>query len=136
LIQGRSVRQVAKSVGISIGAAVNIRKNNKENIPPPKVGRQAKISQRTKEVLAREFKTGQLTTLHEGQQFVQAMDGVQVHVETVRKNLQQKGIRVYVQQRKPDDLNRIMCGIGMNSHRSTRTGQWMTGSGSCSLMRA
>lgn len=102
LIQGHSVREVADSVGISVGTALNIRKENKENIPPPKIGRPSKISLRTREVLARQFKTGQMTTLKDGQRFIRAMDGEQVHVKTVWENLRKEGIKAYVQQRRPD----------------------------------
>jgi transposase len=102
LIQGQSARQVATSLGISIGSALNIRKKNKENIPPSTVGRPSKFSPRTKEVLARQFKTGQMTTPKDGQRFIQATDGVQVHVQTVRRNLREKGIKPYVQQKRPD----------------------------------
>ncbi|KAF9091969.1 hypothetical protein BGX23_004761 [Mortierella sp. AD031] len=52
------------------------------------MGAPNKISPRTKEVLARQFSTGRLKTLRDGQQFVQATDRVQVHAETVRRNLQ------------------------------------------------
>jgi transposase len=102
LIQGHSVRAVATSVGISVGTVDRIRKKNKENIPPPTMGRPAKISTRTKTVLARQFNTGLMTTPYEGQRFVQATDGVQVHARTVKRNLQQQGVKAYVQQRRPE----------------------------------
>lgn len=102
LIQGQSVRQVASSLGISIGSVITIRNEHKENIPPPKRGRQCKIAPRTKEVLARQFKTGRLTTLLDGQQFIQETDGVQVQLRTVWRNLRDEGIRAYVEQKKPN----------------------------------
>lgn len=102
LNQGHSVREVANSLRISIGSAVNIRNRNKENIPPPKTRSHSKISPRTKEVLARQFNTGHLRTLRDGQRFIQETDGVQVHVETIRRNLRDEGIRAYVQQKRPN----------------------------------
>ena len=100
LMKGRSVRQVAKSVGISVGSAVNIRNKHKENVPPRKKGPCNKITRRTKEVLARQFKEGELKTLRDGQRFLQTTVGVQVGVETIRRNLKQEGIRAYVQQKR------------------------------------
>ncbi len=102
LIQGHSVREVADSVGISIATAIRIRSDHKENIPPPKRGRPSKIAPETKRVLARQFNIGRLRTLHDGQRFIQATDGVQVHVQTVRRNLRVEGIRAFVQRKRPD----------------------------------
>jgi transposase len=102
LIQGQTVRQVATSLEISIGSAVSIKKKNKENIPPSTAGRKNKVPPRTKEVVARLFKTGQMNTLRDGQRFIQEVDGVQVHVQTVRRNLREKGVKAYVQQKRPD----------------------------------
>jgi len=75
---------------------------NKKNIPPRKKGAQHKISSRIMEVLCRHLNTGCLKSLRDAQRFVQATDGVQVHVETLRRNLRQRGIKAYVQQRRPD----------------------------------
>ena len=102
LIQGHSIREVAISTGMSLGSVLNIRKECKENIPTPKRGRPNKISCGTKRLLARHFSIGQLKSLRDGQQFIRERDGVHVHVETVRQNLQQEGIRAYAQQKKPD----------------------------------
>lgn len=102
LNQGQSVRAVATAVGISVGTVDRIRRRSKENIPPATMGRPKKISPRTKEVLARQYKTGLMSTLRDGQRFVQATDGVQVHVQTVRRHLRKEGIRPYVKQKGPD----------------------------------
>jgi transposase len=102
LIQGQSARQVAKTLGISIGSVLNIRKKNKENIPPPTIGRPNKVSPRTKEVLARQFKTGMMSISRDGQRYIQETDGVQVHLQTVRRNLRESGLKAYVQQKRPD----------------------------------
>ncbi|KAK5822303.1 hypothetical protein F5H01DRAFT_335426 [Linnemannia elongata] len=75
LIQVHSVRKVTDSLGISVATPTRIRKENKVNIPPPKIGRPIRISLRTKEVLARQFKTGQMTKLKDSQRFIQT-DGV------------------------------------------------------------
>lgn len=100
LIQGHSTREVARSLGISISTAIRIRNDNIEKIPPKKKGRPNKISPRTKRVLARHFKTGQLKVLIDGQRFIQATDGRQVHVETVRLNLLHESVRAYIQQKR------------------------------------
>jgi transposase len=101
-IQGQSAREVADSLGIGIATAIRIRKDNEENIPPPKMGRPYKVSLKTRGVLGRQINTGQLTSLRDAQRFIQERDGVHVDVETVRRNLRQQKIRAYVQQKRPD----------------------------------
>jgi transposase len=101
-IQGQSARRVADSLGIGIATALKIRKENEENIPPPKMGRPNKIFLKTRGVLARQIKTGRLTSLRDAQQFIQERDDMHVHVEKVRRNLRQYKIRAYVKPKKPD----------------------------------
>jgi transposase/RNAse (barnase) inhibitor barstar len=101
LYQGRSVRQVATNLKIAVGSAVNIRNANKENLPPPKMGRPSKVSKDTRKVLARQFNNGSIQTIQDGQRIVQAEDGEQVHARTVRRHLQKEGLKAYVQQKKP-----------------------------------
>ncbi|KAF8924573.1 hypothetical protein BGZ47_003922, partial [Haplosporangium gracile] len=63
---------------------------------------QYKITSRTKEALNPHLNTGQLQSPRDAQQFVQATDGVQVHVETLRWSLRQQGTKTCVQQRRPN----------------------------------
>ncbi|KAF9285636.1 hypothetical protein BGZ68_003681 [Mortierella alpina] len=63
LRQGRPTREVAALVGISIGSAVGIRKDDEENIPPPQVGRSRKITKAARRKIARSLMTGNIKTL-------------------------------------------------------------------------
>ena len=101
LRQGKSVREVSSALGISLGTVSKLRQGDKENIPKPKEGRPSKVSAKTKAVLARKFDSGQLLNIREGQRLVQAVEGVQVHKETIRNYLNSEGLKAYVQQKKP-----------------------------------
>ena len=102
LNQGKSSRQVAAMVGSSVGSVLNIRKRIEEDIPLLTAGRPSKISPRTKEVIHRQFNTGELETPKDGQQYIQETDGVHVHVQAVRRVLQESEVGAYVQQKRPD----------------------------------
>ena len=102
LEDGKPTREVANNLGISISSAIRIRKDDLENIPPSTKGRPAKITKVTSRVLARQFNTGQLQTLQDGQRLVHSTDGQQVHPRTVLRNLQRQGVRAYVERPKPD----------------------------------
>ncbi|KAF9936745.1 hypothetical protein BGZ70_006735, partial [Mortierella alpina] len=101
LNQGRSAREVAGNLKVSVSFVLKVRKANQENIPPPKMGRPSKISKDTRKTLARQFNRDTLQSLHDGQRMVQSADGEQVHVRTVQRNLEKEGLKAYVQQRKP-----------------------------------
>jgi transposase len=101
LRQGKSIRQVSSAVGISISSAQKIQKEDKENIPAPKIGRPSKGSERAKILLARKFSSGRLRTLREGQQYVQSTGGGRIATATVRSWLRHEGLRAYVCPRKP-----------------------------------
>ncbi|KAG0218735.1 hypothetical protein BGX31_011520, partial [Mortierella sp. GBA43] len=77
LRQGKSVRETAREGGISIRQVLKIRESDKENIPEPRAGRHSKVSDNTKRILARKFDSGKITSLREGQQLIQSLNGVQ-----------------------------------------------------------
>ncbi|KAI7817637.1 hypothetical protein BC939DRAFT_465385, partial [Gamsiella multidivaricata] len=58
LRQGKSVREVSRSLHISTFSVSKIRQRDKENVPSPKIGRPSKVSKKTKTLLARHFVTG------------------------------------------------------------------------------
>ncbi|KAG0195369.1 hypothetical protein BGX31_006351, partial [Mortierella sp. GBA43] len=95
LRQGKSSREVAKTLGISIGSALRIRKEEQENIPEPKMGRPWKVSKTTRRHIAREYNTGNITTLREGQQLIKSTEGIHVHARTVDKYTKMEGLRTY-----------------------------------------
>jgi len=101
LNQGKSAREVASNLKVSVGFALKVRKANKENMPPPKMGRPSKISKDTRKILARQFNNGAIQSLQDGQRVVQAAEGELVHVRTVQRHLEKEGLKAYVQQRKP-----------------------------------
>jgi len=105
LEQGNSVRQTHTLTGMSIGSVQAIRKSNKENIPPHKPGPQPWVSERTKRRLARGYDTGHMTKPFEGQQFIQAADGIYVSESCVREYVQQHGLEGYLKQRSPQALS-------------------------------
>ncbi len=101
LRNGKSAHEVPRALDISISAAINIRKDDEENIPPPKVGRPSKVSKATNRYLAREYDTGQIKTLLDGQRLLQSMGGVHVQKKTVWNYLKEEGLRGYVCPKKP-----------------------------------
>jgi len=102
LQHGESCRNVAKELKISITTTQRIRNRNKENIPPPKKGRPSKVTKASRKVLAREFDTGQLETIEEGQEFVESNDKVQVHGKTIKRYLASENVKAYVKQKRPE----------------------------------
>jgi transposase len=102
LNQGRSAREVASNLKVSVSFVLKVRKANQENMPPPKMGPPSKISKDTRKTLARQFNNGTLQSLQDGKRMVESADGEQVHVRTVQRNLEKEGLKAYVQQKKPD----------------------------------
>lgn len=100
--QGKTIREVAASVGISIGSAVSIRKADEENLPPPQVGRPRKVTETTRRKIARDLMTGKIKTLTDAQRSIQSTDGGHVHVSTIRRSLRLEGLRAYVRGAKPE----------------------------------
>jgi transposase len=101
LRQGKSAREVASNLNVSISSAIKIRNADKENIPAPKMGRPSKISNETRRNMARQFNSGVLKSLRDGQLMVQSADGGLVHTRTVQRLLKKEGVKAYVQQKKP-----------------------------------
>jgi transposase len=101
LRQGKSVRDVSGTLGISVFSVSKIRQRDKENIPVPQLGRPSKVTKKTKSLLARQMDTGKLLTLKDGQRFVQATQGCQVHVQSIHNYLREQQVKAYVQQKKP-----------------------------------
>ncbi|KAF9106236.1 Galactose-3-O-sulfotransferase 3 [Mortierella sp. AM989] len=91
--QGKSAREVAKSLKISLGSALRIRREDKEHIPDPRLGRPSKVSKRTRKALAHKFETGELQDIRDGQRFVQSVDGVWVHEQSIRNYLKSEGLK-------------------------------------------
>jgi len=101
LLEGKSFKEVQKSIGISHGALSKIYQDIKENIPIPKPGPPSIASKSTKRYIARLYDTDKLTSLSEGQSLIKSIEGVHVHTETVRKYLKQEGLKGYVKRKKP-----------------------------------
>jgi transposase len=101
LQQGKSCRKVADSLKISLASVLRIRSEDKENIPELCPGRPRLISQTTCSAMARNYDAGLLKTYKDGQRFVQAAQGKQIHINTIRDNLLRMGIRTYSQPKKP-----------------------------------
>ena len=80
---------------------LKIRKSDKENIPDLPRGRPSKISDRTRSSLARQFNTGELKSIEEGQRYIKSVEGDHVHATTIKRNLKKKEVRAYVRQKKP-----------------------------------
>ncbi|KAF9899710.1 hypothetical protein BX616_002886, partial [Lobosporangium transversale] len=79
LRQGKSVREISRTLHISTFSVSKIYQRGKANIPRPKMGRPTKVTRRTKTLLARYFDIGKIVTLKEGQRFIKSTDGVQIH---------------------------------------------------------
>lgn len=102
LMHGKSCRNVAKSLGISVSSVVRIRNNNKKNIPAPKIGAPAKLSNKTKRVLAQKFVVGKFDTLGDGQKHVKLVEGVDVAKQSILNYLKQQGLSTFIKQKVPD----------------------------------
>jgi len=81
---------VASNLKISISSAVEIREADQENMPPPKMGRPAKITKDISRNMARQFNIGVLRSLQDGQRMVQSMDRGQVHVRAVQRHMEKE----------------------------------------------
>lgn len=101
LRSGKSARETARQLGVSIGPVLNVRKADLSNIPPSKVGRPSKISKTTRRYIAREFDKGELTTYKQGQRLMKSLVGEHISVRTVERVLDMEGLKTYVQQKKP-----------------------------------
>lgn len=101
LCEGQSIRRASEAVQIGVQSARRIQKSIQENIPPPKMGRPRKIPARTRCNLALDFSTGRILTLKEAKREIEMTDGVDVHENTVRRNLRQMGVKAYVKPVKP-----------------------------------
>ena len=101
LHQGKSSREIAKRVGVSIGSVLNVRKEVLETIPILKAGRPSKISERARRFLVREYDCGRITTSKQGQQLLKLVDGVDISRRAVDKILKKEGLKTYIQQKKP-----------------------------------
>ncbi|KAF9140234.1 hypothetical protein BG015_001746 [Linnemannia schmuckeri] len=102
LKQGKSVSEAATMAGLSRASVGRIRNEDSDNIPPHKLDPKSWVSDRTKRVMARQFDTGQLQELIDGQEFIRRTEGVDVSKGAIKKYLKQKGIKMYIKQHKPD----------------------------------
>lgn len=100
LRSGKSVRATSKTLGISVGAVLNIRKDDLNNIPILKAGRPYKVSKRTTRHIARDYDIGRISTLRQGKRLNKAIEGFDIHRSTVDKYLKMEGLKTYVQQKK------------------------------------
>jgi len=105
LLMGRSTRQIEKMLQVSHGLVVKqraaIMKDDKENIPPPKVGRPAKVSKSTQHQLCSKFLVGNLQTLGEAQEFLQSLGEGPVHDRTIKRYLEANGIWAFIKPAAP-----------------------------------
>lgn len=101
LRKGISSRNVSKELGVSVGAILRVRREDKENIPDPKMGPPSKVSKITKDKIVRQFNTGKLQSICEAQELVQSVEGVHVHETTIRSLMKDGGLKGYVKRNKP-----------------------------------
>lgn len=100
LMDGKSVRQVARTLEVSIGTVGNIRKDIKENLPPSQHGPSPMIPKRTLSFVTRQYNDGKMKSLRKAQNYIREIDGVDVHVETVRRHVKRRTGRAYVKQKR------------------------------------
>lgn len=93
---------MAATLNVSTASVSRVRKQCKENIPDSKIGRPSKVSQRTREVLARQFDTGKLLTLKDGQRMVQSVEGIPISTRSIWNYLNAEGLKGYVRRKRPD----------------------------------
>lgn len=105
LLQGRSIGQVEKALHVSHGLVVKQRaavmKDDKENIPPSKVGRPAKVTKSTQHQLCSNFLVGNLQTFGEAQEFLQSLGEGPVHNRTIKRYLEAEAIWAFVKPAAP-----------------------------------
>jgi hypothetical protein len=98
VLLGELICQESGNFSRHLGRVCSQDQGNKQgNIPPPSIGRPAKISPRKKDFLTRQFNKGLMKTPHDGQLFAQTTDGVRVRFQSIRRSLQEKEIRAFIQ---------------------------------------
>jgi hypothetical protein len=100
LRSGKSVRATSRTLGISAGSVLKIRKDDLNNIPILMAGRPYKVSKRTRRHIARDYDVGRISTLRQGKQLTKPIEGFDIHRSTVDKYLKMEGLKTYVQQKK------------------------------------
>lgn len=103
LRQGKSTRQIEKELNVSHPFVIKIRRQDKKNIPAPKMGRPTKVSKRTRRVLMIKFLTNDFDDenrkYEEAQEYICSVGEGPVHRETIRRYLQAERVTARV---KPD----------------------------------
>lgn len=101
LRDGKSTNEVEKELGVSRGYIYNVRREDKENIPPPKMGRPCKVSKETQHLMVTKYNTGTLKTLKNGHHFLESVREGPVCDRTIKRYLRKEGCSPRIKQKAP-----------------------------------
>ena len=101
LRHGKSARDIAAALGISVSSVLRIRQRVSSSLPNPRRGSTYKVSKKTRSLLARKFSTGEFSRPREGRRFIKSEEGVDVHNVTVRNYLHSESLKGYVKAKRP-----------------------------------
>jgi len=101
LRQRRSTRQVEKALGVSHGYVCDVRAEDKENIPLPKMGRPSKISERTRHWMVCKYNAGKLKTLEHGHNYIESLGEPPVSNRTIKRVMEEAACFPGIKQKAP-----------------------------------
>ena len=101
LRQRKSTRQVEKELHVSHGYVCDVRTEDKENIPLPKMGRPFKISDRTRHWIVCKYNTGELKTLEHGHNYLKSLGEPPVSNRTIKRIMEEAACFPGIKQKTP-----------------------------------
>jgi len=101
LRDGKSTNEVKKALGVSRGYIHKVRKEDKENIPAPKIGKPCRVSKETQHVMVTKYNTGALKTLKNGHHFLESVKEGPVSDRTIKRYLRNEGCTPRIKQKAP-----------------------------------
>jgi len=101
LLGGKSTRQVEKALGLSRGYVSRIAKAEKDNLPPPKMGRPRKVTERTRHLMIAKYNTGNLKSLKDGHHYLASVGEGPVCDRTIKRILVEAACTPRIKQKAP-----------------------------------
>lgn len=90
-----------KELGVSRGYIYNVRMEDKESIPPPKMGRPHRVSKSTRHLMVAKYNTGKLKSLKDGHHFLESVGEGPVCNRTIKRYLEKEGCSAHIKQKAP-----------------------------------
>jgi len=109
LHSGKSIRETAKEIDISIGVVGKIRQKDSYNIPTHSTGRPYKASKPIHKDLIKAYNSNKIATIQQGKRLLKRTKKLDVDRHTVDRYLKMDGVKTYVQQKKRGLTNDQKC---------------------------